>query len=42
MNIKRNDGKNIPFAADIFDEQNNMIGNVGGADKLLFEASNSR
>ncbi|EMS4515663.1 TPA: outer membrane usher protein [Escherichia coli] len=29
MNIKRTDGKNIPFAADIFDEQNNMIGNVG-------------
>ncbi|EKT6183600.1 fimbria/pilus outer membrane usher protein, partial [Escherichia coli] len=29
MNIVRSDGKNIPFAADIYDEQNNIIGNVG-------------
>ncbi|HBN1929872.1 TPA: outer membrane usher protein [Escherichia coli] len=29
MNIVRSDGKNIPFAEDIYDEQNNIIGNVG-------------
>lgn len=29
MNITRSDGKNIPFAADIYDEQGNVIGNVG-------------
>ena len=29
LNIVRSDGKNIPFAADIYDEQNNVIGNVG-------------
>lgn len=29
MNIKRSDGRNIPFAADIYDEQGNNIGNVG-------------
>ena len=29
MNIKRTDGKNIPFAADIYDENGNIIGNVG-------------
>lgn len=29
LNIKRSDGKNIPFAADIYDDQGNIIGNVG-------------
>ncbi len=29
MNIKRSDGKGIPFAADIHDETNAIIGNVG-------------
>lgn len=29
MNIKRSDGKSIPFAADIHDETNAIIGNVG-------------
>lgn len=39
MNIVRSDGKNIPFAADIYDEQNNIIGNVGQGVRPLFAAS---
>ena len=35
MNITRSDGKNIPFAADIYDEQGNVIGNVGRVDTFV-------
>lgn len=35
MNITRSDGKNIPFAADIYDEQGNVIGNVGQGGQVF-------
>ncbi|XPE66774.1 FimD/PapC C-terminal domain-containing protein [Shigella flexneri] len=34
-NITRSDGKNIPFAADIYDEQGNVIGTLDRVDKHL-------
>ncbi len=36
MNITRSDGKNIPFAADIYDEQGNVTGNVGQGGQAFF------
>lgn len=42
MNITRSDGKNIPFAADIYDDQGNVIGNVGQGGQALFVVLNSK
>lgn len=42
MNITRSDGKNIPFAADIYDEQGNVIGNVGQGGQAFVQVLSSR
>lgn len=35
INLVRSDGQPIPFTAEVFDQNNNMLGTVGGAARRL-------
>lgn len=41
LNMSRNDGKALPFGAEIY-ENDVQIGNMGQADRLLFAVSAMR